>query len=267
VAVQACNVFGGEGAAVGDHQGTWPQQPLGEQPVTLLADGYVAVEVAVETLPQEWDCTQLIHHRSEADLNEFGVIPIAARDVSRRNVGTTVRGPGSVGRSWLRGLVGPVKDEVGRVEVQAVKGEFGEVDGLGGYGSQDGVALGEEGVERPPQAVIVETVGGDVPEEVGPGAIGPRGDVDEGGGLAKSGSEEEAENAAVGVSQLRIWRQVAVDDRGDVEALEERSDEGQRAEGQGLVGEGRSVPGVRHRASAENRVAGRQGSRLEVAKQ
>ena len=70
-----------------------------------------------------------------------------------------------------------------------------------------------------PEAVIVEAVGGDVPEEVGPGAFGPRGDVDEGGGLAEPGGEQEAEDAAVGEGQLGIRRQVAVDDGGDVEAL------------------------------------------------
>ena len=145
---------------------------------------------------------------------------------------------------------------MGRVEVQAVEGEFGEVDGLGGDGGEDGVALGEEGVECPAQAVIVEAVGGDVPEEVSPGALGPGGDVDEGGGLAQPGGEQEAEDASVGESQLRIGWQVAVDEGGNVEPLEERCDEGQGAQGQSLVGEGRAVPGVRHRASAGNRMAG-----------
>ena len=130
---------------------------------------------------------------------------------------------------------------------------------------EDGVALGEEGVQGSAQAVIVEAVGGDVPEEVGPGAFGPGGDVDEGGGLAESGGEQEAQDAAVGEGQLRIRGQVAVDDGGDVEALQQRCDEGQGAEGQGLVGEGRSVPGVRHGASAGNEVAGMQGGRLAVA--
>ena len=189
----------------------------------------------------------------------------AVRDVSGGNVVTRSRRPGGGSRAWLRGLVGSVEDQVGGVKVEPVEGEFGEVDGLGSDGGLDGVALAEEGVECPPQAVIVEAVGGDVPEEVGPGTIGPRGDVDEGGGLAESGGEQETEDAAVGEGQLRIRWQVAVDDGGDVEALQQRSDEGQRAEGQSLVAEGRSVPGVRHGASAGNGVAGKQGGRLDVA--
>lgn len=34
-----------------------------------------------------------------------------------------------------------------RIEVQAVEGEFSGVDGLGRDGGQDGVPLGEEGLE------------------------------------------------------------------------------------------------------------------------
>src|ERR1700676_4537981 len=110
---------------------------------------------------------------------------------------------------------------MGGVEVRRVEGEFGGVGGLGSDGSKDGMGLGEQGVECAAEAVIVETVGGDVPQKVSPGAFGPGGDVDEGGGLTESGGEEEAEDASVGESQLRIGRQVAVDDGCKVEALEE----------------------------------------------
>ena len=108
---------------------------------------------------------------------------------------------------------------MGRVEVQAVEGEFGEVDGLGSDGGQDGVALAEEGVECSAQTVIVEGRGGDIPEEVGAGAFGPRGDVDECGGLAESGSQQEAEDASVGEGQLGIGWQVAIDDGGQRRAV------------------------------------------------
>ena len=101
MAVQACDVLDGEGAAVGDHQGAWPQQALREQPVALLADGRVAVPVAVQALAQERDGTQLVHHRGEADLDELGVIPVAVRDVSRGHVAARGRRPGGGSRAWL----------------------------------------------------------------------------------------------------------------------------------------------------------------------
>ena len=114
------------------------------------------------------------------------------------------------------------------------------------------MALGEKGIQGSSQSIIVERVSGDVPEEVCSGAFGPGRDVDEGGGLTEAGSEQEAEDAPVGKSQLWSGGQVAVDDGSHVEALEEWCDEGQGAEGQRLVGEGRSEPGVRHSASARN---------------
>jgi len=44
---------------------------------------------------------------------------------------------------------------------------------------------------------------------------------------------------------------VSVDDGGDIESLHERRDEGQGSEVSGIVGEGRSVPGLCHDASCE----------------
>lgn len=75
------------------------------------------------------------------------------------------------------------------VEVEAVTWQVGQMESLSGDGGQDGVTLGEEGVEGASEAVVVEGVGGDVPEEVGCGIGGPGRDVDEGGGLTESGSE------------------------------------------------------------------------------
>jgi hypothetical protein len=90
------------------------------------------------------------------------------------------------------------------VEVEAVAWQVGQVEGLSGDRGQDGVTLAEEGVEGSAEAVIVEGVGGDVPEEVGTGIGGPGGDVDESGGLAESGGEQEAEDLAVRKSELRV---------------------------------------------------------------
>jgi hypothetical protein len=138
---------------------------------------------------------------------------------------------------------------MGGVEVEAVEREVGEVEGPGGDGREDGVALGEEGVEGPAEAVVVEALGREVPKEVGPSLFGPGRDVDQGRGLAQAGREQEAEDLAVGESQLRVRGQVAVDDGSDVKPLKEWGDEGQWAKLQGIVGYGRAMPGLSHDAS------------------
>jgi hypothetical protein len=117
--------------------------------------------------------------------------------------------------------------------------------------------LGEKGVQRSSQPIIVERVRGDVPEEVRPSAFGPAGMLMRAVGSQSRAASRKAENAPVGKSQLRIGGQVAVDDGGQVEALEEWCDEGQGAKGQCLVGEGRSEPSVCHRASTKNGVTRR----------
>src|SRR5262249_25185517 len=153
--------------------------------------------------------------------------------------------------------VSSVEDKVGGIKVEAIEGQFGELDDLGGDSREDRVALGKEGVKGSAQAVVVQALGGDVPEEIGPSVLGPGGEFDEGGGLEERGGEQEAQDGAVGEGELGIGGQMAVDDRGEVEPLEEWCNEGQGAEGQSLVGESRPVPGVRHRASAGNRGQGR----------
>ena len=114
---------------------------------------------------------------------------------------------------------------------------------MGGERGEDGVALAEEGIEGPAQAVVVEALGREVPEEVGPAVGGPSGDIDQGGGLAEAGGEQEAEDAAVGESQLRVGGQVVVDDGSDVQSLQEGDDESQGAEVAGLLLERGAMPG------------------------
>jgi len=150
--------------------------------------------------------------------------------------------------------------------VQSVAWQIGEVKGLGSDRSEDGMALGEEGIESPAKAIVVETGGGDVPQEVGTGVFGPGRDVDEGGGLAQPGGEEEAEDAAVGENELGVGRQMAVDDGGDVQSLQEWGNEGQGTEVDGVVGKSGSMPGLSHDASGETRPQECQGGRLDVAK-
>src|SRR5262249_43302381 len=76
-------------------------------------------------------------------------------------------------RSWLRGLVGSGEDEMRGVEMETVAWQVGQVEGLGGHRGQDGVALAEEGVEGSTEAVVVEAVGGGVPEEISSALGGP----------------------------------------------------------------------------------------------
>src|SRR5262249_36503297 len=151
----------------------------------------------------------------------------------------------------LRRLIGAIEDQVCSVEVEALRGEFGEAQSLGGDGGEDGVALAEEGIEGTAEAVVVEAVAGGVPEEGGGGGGGPGGGGGGGGRVAEACGEQQAEDAAVGELPLGIWRQVGIDDVGNVEALEERGDEGQRAEGAGRVGDGGILPSEGHRASRE----------------
>src|SRR5262249_32923934 len=115
-----------------------------------------------------------------------------------------VGGQGGGGGRWVGRLVGAVEGEMGGVEVQAVAGQLGEANGLGGDGGEDGVALGEKGIEGASQAVIVEAIGGEVPKEVRPGVFGPGGDVEEGGGLAQPGGQEKAEDTAMREGELRV---------------------------------------------------------------
>ncbi len=204
MAVQPGQVFDREGAPVGDQQGSGPQEPCRHQPVRLLVDGRMAVGVAVQALAQDRDGTEFVYHRSDADLDELGVIPIAVRDVSRRHVRRGGWWPRQFRWPWLGRLVSPVEDEVGGVEVKAIAGQVGAVEGLGSDRGDDGVALAEEGVEGPAQAVIIQTLRREVPEEVGSGVGGPGGDVDQGGGLAEAGREQETEDLAVREGQLGV---------------------------------------------------------------
>src|SRR5205823_8594363 len=124
---------------------------------------------------------------------------------------------------------------------------------------EEGVALAEAGVQGPAQAVVVEVGRGEVPEEVGPGLCGPGGEVDEGGGSAEPGGQQQAEDPPVGVGELGVRGQVAVDEGGDLEALQERGDQGQGSEGEGFVVEGGAIPGLGHYSSAGDELGWRPG--------
>src|SRR4051794_28366779 len=118
----------------------------------------MAGAVAIAALTEKGNRTEFIHHGSNTNLDELGVITIAMRDVSRGDIPAASRGPGSGRRSWLRRLIGSVEDEVGGIEVEAVAGEVGELEGLDSDSGEDGVTLTEEGIEGTAQAVVVEAL-------------------------------------------------------------------------------------------------------------
>ena len=69
-------------------------------------------------------------------------------------------------------------------EIDLVQGQVGELQGFGGGASEDGMTLFEEGVEGATQAIVVEFIGGEVPEDVGSGLLRPARQIDQGSGLA-----------------------------------------------------------------------------------
>src|SRR5439155_16233661 len=93
--------------------------------------------------------TQHTDDGGNADLKELGVGAMAVSDVRRGNLGVLGGGPGGGLGAWLRRLVGPVEDQVGGVEVKVLQGQFREVNGLGGDGGEDGMALREERIQGP----------------------------------------------------------------------------------------------------------------------
>jgi hypothetical protein len=101
--------------------------------------------------------------------------------------------------------------------VEPIQGQVGELQSFGGGAGEDGMTLFEKGVEGTTQAIVVEFIGGEVPEDVGSGLVGPGRDIDQGGGLAQPRRHQQTENLAVGEIELGIWGQMAVDDAGNIE--------------------------------------------------
>src|SRR5262249_57127568 len=105
------------------------------------------------------DGAQCIHEGGNADLDKLGLIPIAMGDVSRRNVRRLRGWPGHLRRPWHGRLVSSVEDKVGGIKVEAIEGQFGELDDLGGDSREDRVAFGKGGVKGSAQAVVVQALG------------------------------------------------------------------------------------------------------------
>ena len=146
-----------------------------------LVDGGVAVAIAVQDVAEDRQGTQVIDDGTDSDLDQLDILStVAIGEVSWWEVGAGSRGrQREVVRAWLGRVVGAAEVQVSRVEVEAFAGQVSKPERLLGDVGQDGVALAEEGVESPAEAVVVELVDGDVPEEVGPSLRRPFRDVDE----------------------------------------------------------------------------------------
>ena len=88
----------------------------------------------------------------------------------------------------------------------------------------------EEGIEGSSESIIVEFVGGDIPEQIGGVLVSPIGDVNQGIGLGQPSPDEQFRNIAVREFELRIGRGMLIDNVGDVELFEQREDQGQGPE-------------------------------------
>ena len=82
--VQAADMLGGVGAAVGDHQKAGRQRQVLLQEVELFGDGAAAIALAVQTLTENRQTTQAVNHGGESDLNHEVRTDIAVADMGRR---------------------------------------------------------------------------------------------------------------------------------------------------------------------------------------
>src|ERR1700730_2138950 len=135
---------------------------------------------------------------------------------------------------------------MGGVKVETFAGQLGDPERLFGHTGQDGVALGEEGVEGAAEAIVVELVNGDVPEDVGTGAVRPVRDLAEGGWTGKPGGQQQAEDLTVAIFQLGIGRQMAVDDLGNLQAFQQGDQQGQGSQIDNFFAACSSVPSEAH---------------------
>src|ERR1700677_4031961 len=115
------------------------------------------------------------------------------------------------------------------VVVEAIHGQAIRVNDVGRHAGEDGVSLREKGVESAAEAIIVELVGGDAPEVLGAGFLGPLSDVNQRQRLRQSRSQEQTQYLAMREFELWIGRQMAIDDGRQLHLLQERRDDGQRS--------------------------------------
>jgi hypothetical protein len=84
------------------------------------------------------------------------------------------------------------------------------------------MAFSEKGVQGAAQAIIVELLGRDVPEDIGGVLMSPMGNVDQGVGFTKAGGKQQAEDFAMSKLQPGIRDEMLIHDGGDAELLKQR---------------------------------------------
>src|SRR5262245_16575328 len=122
VAVQAADMVGGIGAAVGDHEQAGGQRQVLVQELELFEDGASAVAVSVQALAENGQTALAVDHGGEADLNHELLAGIAVADVSGGQLCIPAESGQGRSRTWLRRRVGSREDQVGRVKMQPSKG-------------------------------------------------------------------------------------------------------------------------------------------------
>jgi len=131
--------------------------------LVLLFDAGVAVAVAVEEVTGTGTGPRSSVTAVTPSWSIFVLGEVAATDVGRC-VAEVVKSCSSRRGSRLGVLIGTIQDEVSDIEVTLLEGEFAEAQHFVGDVGEDGVAVFEEGVEGAAEAVVVEFVGGNVPE-------------------------------------------------------------------------------------------------------
>jgi len=114
--------------------------------------------------------------------------------------------------------------------VTAFQAEVGEPQHLVRDFGKDGMAVFEEGVEGTGEPIVVEFLGRNVAEIFNAVFASPFGDVYQSGRMMKSGKQQDVDDGAVGELGLRIGRDMAIDDAGQVELLEQGHENGKRTE-------------------------------------
>lgn len=116
------------------------------------------------------------------------------------------------------------------VVVQPIHGQTKGVHDVRRHAGEDGMTLGEEGVERTAEPIIVELVGGNAPQEFGAALLGPTGDIDQRHRLRQARAQEHAQHLTMGELELGIGRKMAIDDARHVHLFQPWRDDGQRSE-------------------------------------
>jgi hypothetical protein len=203
--VQACHMAYGISAPVRDQQ-----QRCGLNIVLqeweLLGDGGVAVVVATQGIAEERHGTLVVDDGKQTNVDHLGVGgDIAMGKVDRGEVSGRGQGwPWRVLGDRLGSLISAAKKQVGGVVVQTVQGQTKRARDVASNTAQDGVTFAKESVEGTTEAIIVELFRRDVPQHFGATLLGPGRDVDQGQGLTETGCQEQAEDLAVGILELRV---------------------------------------------------------------